>query len=598
MLIPLKQLSGSLTSNSPSAKLKIQKSKTLLSVYTSVDIIDDELHIAHNKGGKTVVQKLVLEGDPETRVQAEIENILKQKHKLVATSFTHKKLLKKIAPKLWLEKDIVTLLVNKNQIKNNTVGIEEHIKFISLSFDHNNIANIKITQNNEVQVTDLISLKEYRQTSTKEEFSGLMTLSKKFKGHTISFINATPQGGGVALMRHALMRLFKFLKVDAHWYVLKPDLEVFNITKRKFHNILQAVADPKLELTEKDRELYNSWIKENAKIFNQVFKKSDVIVIDDPQPSGLIPYIKKINPNTKIIYRSHIQIEAALANTSGTPQYKTWQFIWNNIKKADLFVSHPIRSFIPKDVPDKKIMFMPATTDPLDGLNKPLNKQQISYYLDLFNKFLEEEGQIPLDLKRAYIIQIARFDPSKGIPDVLNSYLKLAGMLKKHHFKIPQLVIAGNGSIDDPDREPIFNKVMEIVNSKQFSWLKNDIKVVRLPHLDQLLNTLLRESKIVLQLSTKEGFEIKVTEALIKGKPVIAYQTGGIPLQIKDSINGFLVEPGQTNKVAQHLFDLLTDEVKYQQMSEGAQRLADRSLLTIPNAARWLSSSLKLLGKL
>lgn len=581
----------------PSLKPCLKKQELAPSAYSSIHVSKDELHIAYTKDGKTTIQKQVLESNTESCVREETLNIVRQKHKLVATGFTGKRLLKKIGPVLWLEHDTVPFLVNKKEIKNGKTSVEEHLKLVSSCFDHNNIADIKILQNNEVQTTNLISLNHHRNTSFKEEFSNLLELSKKFQGHTISFINATPQGGGVALMRHALIRLFKPLKVNARWYILKPDPDVFNITKKKFHNILQAVSDPKMELLEEDKKLYNRWIKENAQIFDGIFKKSDILVIDDPQPSGLIPYIKSANPRAKVIYRSHIQIEAELANTQNTPQHKTWQFLWDNIKCADLFVSHPVDGFVPKDVPDNKVFFMPATTDPLDGLNKPLSKQQMSYYLKLFDKFLKDEGQGPLDKNRPYIIQIARFDPSKGIPDLLCSYLKLHKLCEEHGVPPPQLVIAGNGSVDDPDRETIFNTATKIANSREFAHLSKDIKIARLPHIDQLLNALLRKSKISLQLSTKEGFEIKVTEALMKGKPVIAYKTGGIPLQIRDAVNGFLVEPGDTGQVASHLFSLLTNEAKYREMSKAAQNLADTSLFTIPNAARWLTLSLKLLGK-
>lgn len=58
----------------------------------------------------------------------------------------------------------------------------------------------------------------------------------------MSFFNATAQGGGVALMRHALIRLFRLLNIDIKWYVPKPDATVFRITKNN-HNLLQGAYD-------------------------------------------------------------------------------------------------------------------------------------------------------------------------------------------------------------------------------------------------------------------------------------------------------------------------------------------------------------------
>ena len=168
-------------------------------------------------------------------------------------------------------------------------------------------------------------------------------------------------------------------------------------------------------------------------------------------------------------------------------------------------------------------------------------------------------------------------------------------MFKGKEDSFPQLVVAGNSSIDDPDGLPVYNLIMDLLRSEEYADIANDVKVVRLPHMDQLLNSLLRRCTVALQLSLKEGFEVKVTEALMKGKPVIAYRTGGIPLQIQDGVNGFLVEVGDTTQVAQHLYDLLTNNDLYQKMSHAAARFASKDYLTVPNAICWLFLALFLL---
>ncbi|MCL4366685.1 glycosyltransferase [Patescibacteria group bacterium] len=578
-------------------KVLLQPSPLPIRSYGSIEVIGDQLHIHHTNRGKVKSYTINLDGkDIEDKIKNEIAKISTQNHKLVAVSFHEHELHKKVASKLWVEEDIVSFLIN-DKSHHSTTTLERDLKYIATSFDKDNVAQIRISPENEVEITDLVSLADYQKITSRAEYSKLLSLAKSFYHRRLIYINATPQGGGVALMRHALIRLFRLLGVDAHWFVLKPNAAVFNVTKRKFHNILQGVAAADLVLNDQDKHLYNQWIKENALIFQAEFKKADVVVIDDPQPAGLIPYIKEANPQAKIIYRSHIQIETKLVDQANSPQAKTWQFIWENAHLADIFVSHPVPDFVPKDVPSQKVVYMPATTDPLDGLNKPLTDHQITYYLQLFNKLLKEESQTPLNPKKDYLIQIARFDPSKGIPDLLESYLLLTQRLAKGHIERPQLVITGNGSVDDPDRAPVFEQTLAIINSPKYKHLKNDIKVVRLPHIDQLLNTLLRKSKIALQLSIKEGFEIKITEALMKSKPVIAYRSGGMPLQVENKVTGFLAQPGNTKQVSDYLFDLLTNTSLYQHMSWAAENYYDHSLLTIPNAIRWLELSLQLLGK-
>ena len=47
--------------------------------------------------------------------------------------------------------------------------------------------------------------------------------------------------------------------------------------------------------------------------------------------------------------------------------------------------------------------------------------------------------------------------------------------------------------------------------------------------------------------SFEEGFGIVLTEAMASGKPLIGSNIGGIPMQIREGWNGFLVEPGNEN---------------------------------------------------
>ena len=95
-------------------------------------------------------------------------------------------------------------------------------------------------------------------------------------------------------------------------------------------------------------------------------------------------------------------------------------------------------------------------------------------------------------------------------------------------------------------------------------------------------------SRIALQLSTREGFEIKVSEALHAGKPVIAFKTGGIPLQIQHGKSGYVVKSGDHQAVAGHLYDLYTDEALYRKMSQYAKTHVSDEVGTVGNAAVWM----------
>lgn len=101
-------------------------------------------------------------------------------------------------------------------------------------------------------------------------------------------------------------------------------------------------------------------------------------------------------------------------------------------------------------------------------------------------------------------------------------------------------------------------------------------------------------AKVALQLSTREGFEVKVSEALKHGKPIVAARAGGIPLQVQHGKNGFLVKPGDTQAVADHLYDLWMDNNLYQTMSDYALVSVSDEVGTVGNALCWLYLAHKL----
>jgi len=109
-----------------------------------------------------------------------------------------------------------------------------------------------------------------------------------------------------------------------------------------------------------------------------------------------------------------------------------------------------------------------------------------------------------------------------------------------------------------------------------------------------VLNALMTAAKLVVQLSLREGFEVKVSEALHHGKPVVATRAGGIPLQIQHGKSGFLVDVGDTEAVANHLFDLYTDNDLYTKMSRYAKDSVSDEVGTVGSAACWLYLAAKL----
>jgi alpha,alpha-trehalose phosphorylase (configuration-retaining) len=62
---------------------------------------------------------------------------------------------------------------------------------------------------------------DYKASCGDPTWQAMMTYVKELENKCvkIAFFSSTPQGGGVALMRHALVRFARVMGVDLTWYV-------------------------------------------------------------------------------------------------------------------------------------------------------------------------------------------------------------------------------------------------------------------------------------------------------------------------------------------------------------------------------------------
>ena len=66
----------------------------------------------------------------------------------------------------------------------------------------------------------LSTIQNYKDTCSRASWETVMFYAKKLQADKtkIAFFSSTPQGGGVALMRHALVRFSHLIGVDLTWY--------------------------------------------------------------------------------------------------------------------------------------------------------------------------------------------------------------------------------------------------------------------------------------------------------------------------------------------------------------------------------------------
>ncbi|EPR79867.1 Glycosyl transferase, partial [Spraguea lophii 42_110] len=472
--------------------------------------------------------------------------------------------------KFWLEFDAYPCILDTDRDDYESRADSLARKGVKL-IGFNNLLRLDIDKDNEVNVDSsvisfcsLVDYKEYLGTEYSRVLDDIVKFKSNFNDKRIGFFSSTPQGGGVALMRHAHVRFYRLLGMGVSWYVTIPVPSVYKITKQKIHNVLQGVAPEDEDFTEEDKFVYEEWCKMNAERCWQkkIFKILDIIILDDYQTSGLTKYIRMVNKDVKIIYRSHIQIKSELYGKNKTFT-KVWDYISSNIENVDYFISHPVPEFVPSNIDKSKVFYLPPSTDPLDGLNKNMKAEISSYYVEIFKKYALDAGFEPFDFSGPYITQICRIDPSKGIFDTLEVFSKLIEFLGDRHKTVDdplynlKLLICGHGSVDDPESSTMYAKLLDYLKTPACKNIAEYVICLIIPPLDQILNLLLSNAKVCLQLSLSEGFEIKVSESILKNVPVIIYDNGGLPQQVLHGKTGYIVKSGDIDQVVKYLMELL-----------------------------------------
>jgi trehalose synthase len=364
----------------------------------------------------------------------------------------------------------------------------------------------------------MIRIEEYASIVGQPTIDELFLLARNLEGKVVQNINSTAVGGGVAEILSRIVPLLKQLGVDAHWDVIKGD-ERFFATTKKMHNGLHGTP---VTLTKEELDAFIEINRTNA----EELSFSDIVFVHDPQPIALVE--KRDEGKNHWIWRCHIDFS--------NPDEGVWQFLEGYINRYDVSVF--AAPAFARTLEGKQVLISPSI-DPLSDKNRELPDNVVE---NIFKRF-------GIDRSRPIITQISRFDYLKDPLGVIQAY-----QMAKKNVDV-QLVLAGGGATDDPEGPLVMQQVQEAAAKDE------DIHVLFLPPASDIeINALQRGSTVVLQKSLKEGFGLTVSEALWKGRPVIASAVGGIPLQISNKYSGILTRSVQGTG---HAIKQLINEPEY-----------------------------------
>ncbi|HXE91649.1 MAG TPA: glycosyltransferase [Terriglobales bacterium] len=389
-------------------------------------------------------------------------------------------------------------------------------------------------------------LEDYAAVVGRAEIEELRYLAGQLRGRTVKMVNSTAVGGGVAEILNRLVPLMNELEVATRWEVITGGEDFFAVTKA-FHNALHGGA---YELTPQAADIFLLYNEHNRQ---RMEFDEDVVVIHDPQPAGLVR--SKAGGRARWIWRCHIDLSH--------PHEGVWGLLRPLVEQYDAAIfSSP--SFSRPNLGIPQYLFFPAI-DPLAEKNRELEESQVRQVCERFG----------INPRRPIVTQISRFDRLKDPVGVIHAYR----MAKR--YADCQLVLAGGGATDDPEGAQVLTEVKEAAAGDP------DVFILDLPPWSHLeINALQRASTLVIQKSLREGFGLTVSEALWKGKPVIAGAVGGIPVQVIHKLTGMLVH--SVEGCAYQIRYLLTHPEFAQQLGRNGREHVRANFLITSSLKRYL----------
>ncbi len=386
------------------------------------------------------------------------------------------------------------------------------------------------------------------------EYSGILDpklidsinlLSKRLAGAKILNINTTARGGGVAQILQSSVPLLRDLGIAADWQLVNPVNPAFFIATKKIHNSLQG---GKVTLSKTEWQIY----EEENRNFVQGFDTSvwDYIIIHDPQPAAMLGYASR--GGAKWVWRCHIDLSR--------PNQSTRRQFLPYLKGYDGAI-FTLKDYILSGLDITKVAAIPVAIDPLTDKNHPLS---LSEARDIVAGY-------GIDINKPLIVQISRFDPWKDPLGVIKAWSQA-----KQLVPALQLVLMGDAADDDPEGKGVLDQVLQAIEGRSDVFIVTDTN-------DLAVNAFQTVANVVLQKSIREGFGLTVTEALWAKTPVIGGKVGGIPIQIKEGKNGYLVT--SSAQAARRIVDLVNNPLRAKRMGQWGHEYVRRHFL-LPHMIR------------
>lgn len=423
-------------------------------------------------------------------------------------------------------------------------------------------------------------------------------------GRVVWHVNSTARGGGVAEMMGPLIGGARDAGADVRWLVIEGDADFFRVTKR-LHNMLHSEPGDGGALGAPERRAYERVLSDNAVELQALVRPGDIVVLHDPQTAGLAPILRR--GGCIVVWRCHIGHD----DRDHPLVRAAWDFLEPHLRAAHATVFSRA-AYVPACCEGRARIIRPAI-DPFSPKNQDLPPATVRAILVQTGLVEGPDGGPPVfrrddgspgrvdrgadivrlgrapDWDAPLVVQVSRWDRLKDHLGVMNGFARLSAA----EAGDSRLVLAGpsvTGVADDPEGPAVLTELTRAWRELPHERRRR-VQIASLPMVDPsenaaMVNALQRHAAVVVQKSLQEGFGLTVTEAMWKGRPVVAGAVGGIPDQLRGGRDGVLLDdPHDLPAFAEALAGLLRDPERADDLGRSAHERVRHEFLAIRQLA-------------
>ena len=383
------------------------------------------------------------------------------------------------------------------------------------------------------------SLGEHAPACGAEAIERIRAAAEPLRGARVAHVSPAGAGGRVPELLTAMLPLAVDVGLHVGWHVLFWDRELQPVG-RAFHDGLQGA-----EVATGDAD-WDGWLEACAEAAEGMDGGYDAVVLHDPGTLALARHA-----GGRAVWRCHVD--------ASSPDPVALERARPLAEPCSALV-YPHRSFAPEGVGGAPLLEAPPGIDPLSPRNLELAPR-------LAGRVVRPLG---VDLERPFVCQAMRFDRWKDPHATVESFAKV-----REERPDLQLVLAGALDSGDPEGWRVVKEISDYAEGQPDVHVLTSYEGVG----NLELGALQRLARVALQRSVHEGFGLGASEAMWKATPVVGGADGGVPLQLRDGVDGYLA--GDVDEAATRVLELLRDPGLAIDMGlAGRERVRERFLVT------------------